>query len=174
MALLYTSAFSDFGSIAKVHDALTKEGVNVGATVVEDRDTLALVEAKYLGTAITNIHPLMKTAKAYVPVTDFQNGDRLSIAAHIIDMKNKVTKNKKPYVMAKIQCLNSMETVNVFDWANNQIGLKKGEYRILHIQKNNDFYNLVMDKNYSGSNARKKQTLYGKTTGNKLKKALKK
>lgn len=173
MALLYTSAFAEFGNIQKVYDAFIAEGINVGSQTILDRDKLALIEAKYLGTSITNIHPLMKQAKAYVPVTDFQNGDRLSVAVHIIELKSKVTKNKKPYVMFRVQCLNSFETINIFDWNNNAMGFMKGSYEVMHIQKNNDFYNLVMNKNHSPAKPKGAQFFGNKGVQKKLRNGLK-
>lgn len=147
VALLYTCAFAEFGTIPEVHAALVKEGVNLG-TLIDDTEKLAMLEAKYLGTAITNVHPLVKAAKQCMPVTDFQNGDKYNVAVHIVEVKNKVTAKKKPYVMFKVQCLNSLEVFNIFDWNNNMMDFKKGAYEIMHISKNNDFFNLVMKKDY--------------------------
>lgn len=174
-ALFYTNAFSDFGDQEQIYNDLVRNGINLGV-LVTDINVLSLKETKYLGIALTNIHPLMQQAKAYMPITDMVNGERANIAVHIIDLKSKTTKKNKPYVMFKCQCLNSLETINVFDWDNNSMGFQKGTFEILHVNKNNDFYSLVMKRNYEDLRKRApKQKFFGnKDMQKKLRDGLKK
>jgi len=169
--LLYSSAFSDFGSIEKVHNALLKEGLNINDELVTGKNELAILEAKYLGHSLTNIHPLVENAGAYIPITAFENGDTFDTAVYIIDLKNKVTKNNKNYVMFKCQCLNSFEQFNVFDWTNNQMAFKKGTFEVFHINKGNDFFSLRMSNSYNGAD-KKKKTFYGKDIKKRLRTSL--
>jgi hypothetical protein len=147
-ALLYTSAFSDFGDITKVHKELVSLGINLG-TCVDDRIELSKLESKYLGLSITNIHPLQQIAAAYTPIIHVEDGDRADVACYILNLKSKVTKNNKPYVMFVCQCLNSQTVFNLFDWNNNSVGLKKGDFQILHIIKQNGFIRLNMNSSFN-------------------------
>lgn len=147
-ALLYSSAFSScVGSITDAYKALKDEGVAL-EELNDEYINLSTLETKYLGVPITYVNPLLKQAKGYIPVTSFEDGDKFDVAIHILDLKKKTTKNNKPYTMLKCQCLNSLETFNVFDWNNNAMGFNKNEFKVIHIKKNGDFFQLVMQKGY--------------------------
>lgn len=146
--LLYTNAFSDFGSMTKVHKQLIDFGINIGE-LIDEKIALSKLEAKYLGVAIVNRHPLEDVAAAYLPVTMLEDGDKSDIACFILEIKNKITKTNKPYTQLKCQCLNSRTVFLVFDWNNNEMGLKKGDFQILHLKKYNGFIQLFMRKGYT-------------------------
>lgn len=166
-ALLYVNALSDFGDMATVYDELVKLGGNL-APLETDTIQLSLMETKYLGVAITNVHPLVKQASGYVPITFFEEGDKYNVCVYILEIKKKTTKNNKPYTMFKCQCLNSFETFNVFDWSNNKMDFKKGAFEIMHVKKANNFHQLVMSKNFDDKK-KKNNNYFPKGVGAKLK-----
>lgn len=168
--LLYSSAFAVFGDIPTIHAKLIDFKINV-SELEEDQNQLAIIEAKYLGVALTNKHPLVERADAYIPITAFENGDKFDVATYILDIKNKVTRKNKPYVMIKCQCLNCFEQFNVFDWSNNALVFKKGTFEVMHVAKNNDFYTLRMSVNYGQDDTKKRK--YSKDVASKLRGALK-
>jgi len=151
-ALLYSNAFSMFGSIEEVYNILISKNIIIDKPNM-DAINLSLKETQYLGFALVNKHPLLATAYQYLPIESFTNTVTGDVAVHILDLKYKTTKKNKPYAVFKCQCLNSFETFNVFDWDNNAMNFEKGKFEVMHIKKNGDFYNLVMTKDYDGNSS---------------------
>ena len=145
-ALLYTNALSDFGTIAEVYEKLLKY-VKLSPLLTTEKD-LSLTETKYIGIALSYIHPLIKQARAYCPITKLEKNERDMVAVQIMDIKHKTTKNNKPYALFKCQCINSYEIFNVFDWGNNHVGFKKNTIEVMYIQNNGNIYNLIMSPTY--------------------------
>lgn len=159
--LMYVNAFSDFGDkLQDVYDAIKNYGIELD-DLEDGASELAKNEIKFLGTSITFKHPIFDTIDLYLPITAIEDGDRENVAVLIQKIHTKTTKTGKPYALLACICLNSGEQFNVFDWGNNKMEFKDGDFTPIHIHKNGGFTTLVMN---SG-----KSSKFNNKTLNKLK-----
>lgn len=143
--LLYVNAFNSFGTIENVYKELKKH--KDLDELVDDSDFLAKKEMALLGVNITYKHPLLDTACNYRAVPEMYNGETAQVAVSILKTYNKRTRNGKPYIMGRVQDLNSNDIINVFDWANGEgYKMKDGDMAVLNVKKDGDFYTLAMVK----------------------------
>ena len=139
---MYVNAFSDFGSMQDVYDAIINFGVKLD-DLEEGAAELAKNEISFLGTSISFQHPIFETLEMYVPFNVLEDGDKENVAVMIQKIHQKVTKNNKPYALLSCIDLNSSEQFNVFDWGNNRMEFKEGDFVPIHIHKG-QFTTLVM------------------------------
>ncbi len=156
-SLLYTGAFSEFGSIKQVFEALVKCGRLDSKTVlITDKVELAHKESSLIGVCLTFKHPIFQERFNCISYHELQDGSRENMAVQIRKISPKMTKTNKPYVLLHCVDLNSNESFNVFDWSNNEMKFTSGQYAIIHVYKNEKFITLRMTKDYDNNKKHKK------------------
>lgn len=144
--LMYVDAFNSFGYINDVYDQIIGCGKKLDELVIDEQE-LAKKEMKLLGVNLRYKHPLLDSAKYYTAVPEVYDGETAQIAVSILKTYNKRTRKNKPYIMARVQCLNSQEIINVFDWANGEgFKMKENDMTIMNVKRDGDFYTLAMTK----------------------------
>jgi len=149
---MYVDAFQEFGDMETCY----KEIIACKKDIAEpdfDEENLAEKEIKLLGVNIRFIHPLLEQAQFYTSVTDLIDKETATVAVRILTLFNKITKRGKPYIMMRVQCLNSNEIENFFAWDPTivtSMGFKENQMTVLNVKKDGDFHHLAMSKNYKG------------------------
>jgi len=144
--LFYVGAFDCFGKQKIIYQYLVDSG-KIEDDVEFDNEEFAVKENELLGVNLKYKHPILDSVKYYTAIDELVENQTAQIAIKILKSYTKTTKNGKPYVMLKSQCLNSNEVINVFVWDINiveSLKLKEGKMMILNIKKQGDFYQLAM------------------------------
>ncbi|OQB40325.1 MAG: DNA polymerase III subunit alpha [candidate division CPR1 bacterium ADurb.Bin160] len=144
--LMYVDAFNEFGTLEEVYTEISNNGIELDEPEYYDKEALGTIEMKLMGVNLKYKHPLLKTAHNYFPLDQLDNNETAMIAVRILTVSRKLTKKNKPYIMGRVQCLNSNMVANIFDWGNGEnFEMKNNMITTLNIKKSGDFFTLIMD-----------------------------
>lgn len=144
--LMYVGAFDEFGDLEEIYEAITKCGIDLDEPEYNDKEALGTIEMKLMGVNLKHKHPLLKVAHNYFPIDQMDEGESAQVAVRILTVMQKTTKKNKPYLMGRVQCLNSDAVVNIFDWGNGEnFRMENNMMTTLNIKKANGFFTLIMD-----------------------------
>jgi len=145
--LMFVGAFDSFGNLQEVYDELMRLGKDFDEYDLTDKEFLLNKEMKLLGVNLKYKHPLLKTAHFYMPIDQMVDGDVAQVAVRVLKATKALTKKGKPYIMGRIQDINSGVTINLFDWNNGKnFEMKDNMITLLNIKKDGGWYHLVMER----------------------------
>lgn len=99
-------------------------------------------EFECLGLNVSFISEAELEAQDYVAIEEIPEGSKARCSLQITKIDSKLTKKGKPYQLLRVVCLNRKTQHNVFAW-NELKSIKPGDYRVMTIQKKNDFLSLL-------------------------------
>lgn len=150
--LTFANAFEEFGTVEENYKSFLKwyklNDIGFGEAA------LAMKEFQLLGTNLTFKHPIVEQASYLKSFRDYDEFESITFNTGICIQKldNRVTKKaEKPYVMITAQCLKTDEVFRIFDWSNNEMDFKEGNFYIVHLSKKGNFTSLKMNKNYNNT-----------------------
>lgn len=141
--LLHCNAFSDFGDIKTVWQALCDEGKKL-EVLPSNTDELAKEENILIGTNITFQDSISAQLDYYRGMEDIDEGQQDVVIVRIMKKWHKTTKKQKPYILYRIINLSGDRTprdYSIFSWENKDYPI--GSSQILRIRRSNDFYSIV-------------------------------